>query len=152
MFKKFVCLCIFCFVNCFCFARQISFQIVQYNDILTEVSEESLIIEDKILQLLFSKGFIVTNSTASISKSVNDDESLYLSGIKEAFEGSSDYFIQIKLYFKNIVQETKTKNVLTKVDWVLARANTGTKISQNSVENPTDISMLILEEINKFTK
>ena len=82
-----------------CFANQISFQIVQHDDSLDSVSEDSMTIEDSVLNNFFEYGFIVTNSDAAISESAAQDERLYKIGQGEAFNGFSDYFVQIKLYY-----------------------------------------------------
>ena len=76
-----------------CFANQISFQIVQHDDSMDYVSEDSLVIEDSVLNNFFEYGYIVTNSDAAISDSAGQDEKLYKIGQGDAFNGYSDYFV-----------------------------------------------------------
>ncbi len=92
-----------------CFANQISFQIVQHDDCMDSVSEDSLTIEDSVLNNFFEYGFIVTNSDAAISESAAQDEKLYKIGQGDAFNGFSDYFIQIRLYYAR-TDETTSEN------------------------------------------
>ena len=96
-------LSLFCFISLlstFCFARQLCFQIVQHDSAAKELTEQSLTIEDEVLNSFFDYGFIVTNSNATISNSQNQDETLFETGLKDAFNGYSDIFIQIQLFFE----------------------------------------------------
>ena len=87
--------------SAWCSARQVSFQIVQH-DGPSELLEESLTIEDEVMNNFFDYGYIVTNSDAQVSSSEKQDEKLFNTGIGEAIEGFSDYFIQIKLFYNSI--------------------------------------------------
>jgi hypothetical protein len=97
--KRFCILTVLLASGALCFANQISFQIVQHDDSLDSVSEDSMVIEDSVLNNFFEYGFIVTNSDAAISESQAQDEKLYKIGQGDAFNGFSDYFVQIKLYY-----------------------------------------------------
>lgn len=135
-----------------CFAKQISFQIVQHDDRTDQVTEDSLIVEDEILAGFFETGYIITNSPTVVSQSEKDDLVLYNKAMGDAYEGSSDFFIQIKLYYKNSLKT---------IDWTLASVSTGRTIKESSLESSlafTDekglknISSELVSEIAKILK
>ena len=134
----------------FCFAKQISLQIVQHDDRTDKVTEDSLIIEDELLNGFFETGYIITNSPTVVSQSAGDDLILYNKALGDAFEGSSDYFVQIKLYYKNS---------LNTVDWKIASVSTGNTIKESSFESSVSvmdekglkkISSKLISEISKI--
>lgn len=143
------------------FAKQISFQVVQHDISTDAVTEQSLTIEDEVLNKFFEYGFIVTNSEAQISVSETMDEKLFKNGIGEAFNGFSDYFVQINLFYTR-TENTKTANAdLQKIDFAIANAKTGVKLASNSFENIKlehkkddlkKISSNLVNEINKALK
>lgn len=118
-----------------CFAKQLCFQIVQHDDAAKGVTEQSYIIEDEVLNKFFDYGFIVTNSDATVSSSQSQDDSLFTKGIKDAFNGYSDIFIQIKLFYERTEQNTSENSELKNIDFLVANAKTGTKIAENSLKN-----------------
>ena len=118
-----------------CFANQISFQIVQHDDSADNVTEDSMIIEDSVLNTFFEYGYIVTNSDAAISDSENQDEKLYKIGTNDAFNGYSDFFVQIKLFYERTEQTLVNSSDLYKIDFVIAKPKTGTKIAQKTISN-----------------
>ena len=97
-FKRVVIFSALLFSAALCFANQISFQIVQHDESVDCVSEDSMVIEDSVLNNFFEYGFIVTNSDAAISDSATQDEKLYKIGQGDAFNGFSDYFVQFYTY------------------------------------------------------
>ena len=145
-----------------CFANQISFQIVQHDDSAENVTEDSMIIEDSVLNTFFEYGYIVTNSDAAISDSENQDERLYKIGSGEAFNGFSDYFIQIKLYYERTDNTLSASSDLYKIDFTIASAKSGVKIAHKTLENLkvdrtkknnlTKISTDLVSQINKALK
>lgn len=153
-----------------CFAKQITIQIVQHNFATDKIEEASLIVEDELMDGFFSNGYIVTNAPAVISSSEEQDLSLYNVGVGDAYEDSSDYFVQIKLYFSNeknnkqVVVNPKAKSKLIniqKIDWTIASAVTGEKIKESSLNNENEemnaedlkkISSNLLLEIKKAIK
>ena len=145
-----------------CFANQISFQIVQHDDSNDCVSEDSMIIEDAVLNSFFEHGFIVTNSDAAISDSTAQDERLYKIGTGDAFNGYSDYFIQIKLFYERTEQTLTASSDLYKIDFVIASPKTGLKIAEKSIKdikiergkknNLAKISSDLVNQINKALK
>ena len=108
-----------------CFAKQVSFQIIQHDDRTQDVTEQSLVIEDELLNGFFETGYIVTNSPTVVSQSDEDDVVLYNKALGDAYEGSSDYFIQIKLFYNNALKQ---------IDWSIASAATGKIIKKSSIK------------------
>jgi hypothetical protein len=118
-----------------CFANQISFQIVQHDDCMDSVSEDSLTIEDSVLNNFFEYGFIVTNSDAAISESAAQDEKLYKIGQGDAFNGFSDYFIQIRLYYERTDETTSENADLCEIGFSITSIKTGKKIADKTMKN-----------------
>lgn len=158
--KKIVSLLAILFCTASIFARQISIQVVQHDDGMSEVSEQSFIIEDNLLNGFFDDGYIVTNSPAEVSQSQGQDETFLKKGLGEAFEGFSDYFIQVKLYYIREGSRDVNKANLDKVDLVVTSVKTGTVVKSSSIKNnagsrPDDlynISSNLLSEIKKAIK
>ena len=133
--KRFSILTVLLLCSSFCFANQISFQIVQHDDSLDSVSEDSMTIEDSVLNNFFEYGYIVTNSDAAISESSAQDEKLYKIGQGDAFNGFSDYFIQIKLYYESNEQTLTTSSDLYEISFTITSVKTGKKIADKSMKN-----------------
>ena len=133
--KRLSILAVLLFCGSLCFANQISFQIVQHDDSLDKVSEDSLTIEDSVLNNFFEYGFIVTNSDAAISDSAAQDERLYKIGQGDAFNGYSDYFIQIKLYYNRSEETENAAADLCEIDFSITSVKTGKKIADKSMKN-----------------
>lgn len=157
-------LSLFCFISLLstlCFARQLCFQIVQHDSAAKELTEQSLTIEDEVLNSFFDYGFIVTNSNATISNSQNQDETLFETGLKDAFNGYSDIFIQIQLFFEQNDENTTTNSELKSINFIVANASTGVKIAENKLQNIKlehkkndlqKISSNLVFQINKILK
>ena len=133
--KRFSILAILLISGTFCFANQISFQIVQHDDSKDSVSEDSMTIEDSVLNNFFEYGYIVTNSDAAISESSAQDEKLYKIGQGDAFNGYSDYFIQIKLYYQRSEETITESSDLYEIDFSITSVKTGKKIAAKSMKN-----------------
>jgi len=118
-----------------CFANQISFQIVQHDESADSVSEDSMIIEDSVLNNFFEYGFIVTNSDAAISDSTAQDEKLYKIGQGDAFNGFSDYFVQIKLYYERTDETVNNSSDLYEIDFIITSVKDGKKIAAKSLKD-----------------
>ena len=146
--------CIFVFFMIFgfcCYAGQISIQVVQHDKSQKNLSENSLVIEDELLTGFFENGYIVTNSPAITSDSKGSDEKCFSIGMNDAFNGYSDYFVQIKLYY------TGEKSDLSKVNWTLYSVSTGEKLEDNYIndfvmtkENKKDLHIVALQLISKI--
>ena len=113
-----------------CFAKQVSFQIVQHDNRCDKIAEQSYVVEDKLLNDFFEYGYIVTNSDASVSSSEDEDQNLLCTGIKEAIEGYSDYFIQVKLYYELIGGSQLV--CLRRINWVITNVLTGSTVTSKS--------------------
>ena len=139
-------ICGFC-----CYAGQISIQVVQHDKIQKNLSENSLVIEDELLTGFFENGYIVTNSPAMTSDSKGSDEKCFSIGMNDAFNGYSDYFVQIKLYYDG------EKSDLSKVNWILYSVSTGEKLEDSFInefvmtkENKKDLHIVALQLISKI--
>ena len=139
-------ICGFC-----CYAGQISIQVVQHDKIQKNLSENSLVIEDELLTGFFENGYIVTNSPAMTSDSKGSDEKCFSIGMNDAFNGYSDYFVQIKLYYDG------EKSDLSKVNWTLYSVSTGEKLEDSFInefvmtkENKKDLHIVALQLISKI--
>ena len=145
-----------------CFANQISFQIVQHDDSLDSVSEDSMVIEDSVLNNFFEYGFIVTNSDAAISESLAQDERLYKIGQGDAFNGYSDYFVQIKLYYERTAETLSASADLYQINFSITSVKSGAKIVDKTLKdlkfdrtkknNLVKISSELVSEISKALK
>ncbi len=146
-----------------CFARQISFQIVQHDLSCQNVTEQSNAIENEVMNCFFDKGYIVTNSEASVSESDGQDETLWQEGFGEAFDGYSDYFVQIKINYME--RESKMNGRLIKdvgsVDYKITSVQSGEDIgfdtiryelSESTKFDARIISSDIVKQINKAIK
>ena len=136
----------------FCFAKQIQLQIVQHDDRTDAVSEDSLVIEDELLNGFFETGYIITNSPAAVSCSASDDLILFNKAMGDAYEGSSDFFVQIKLYYTNSLHT---------IDWSVASVSTGKTIKESKFESSVkafdekglrSVSSRLISEISKILK
>ena len=136
-----------------CFAEQISFQVVQHDKRFKEITDEVLSVEDELLTRFFEKGFIVTNSPAVISESKNQTDLLWSKGLGDAFEGSSDFFVQVNIYLEEIEEsEIKKDVIINRVDWILANALNGETIESGSLKKVNNISNDIISKINNVIK
>lgn len=118
-----------------CFAKQVSFQIVQHDSSTDDVTEASLVIEDEILNTFFDYGYIVTNSAATVSASESQDEKLFKTGKNDAFTGYSDFFVQINLYYGRTEQTKTEQSDLQKVCFSVTSVKTGETFEKQSMEN-----------------
>ncbi len=151
--KTFLIFCIL-LLSGFCFAQQVSFQIIQHDTTSEEVTEQSFILEDLLVEKFFENGFIVTNSPTVNSNSELQDEKFWKSGLKDAKDGFSNYFIQIKLYF-NQNKKDDEKSILKNVDWSLVSTKSEKILKSDSVKinksNEDDL-FFICENIFKSIK
>ena len=141
-----------------CFAKQISFQVVQHNNSFDKVTEEALFIEDALISNFFDRGYIVTNSPADISDSEECEKKLWTTGVEDALNGGSDYFVQVILYFTEKRDNTINKNVmiLDKIDYSICLTGSLDFIAKDSlscnlrVYEPKDLTRIsknLMDEI-----
>ena len=133
--KRLLILTVLLLCGTLCFANQISFQIVQHDDSQDSVSEDSLTIEDSVLNNFFEYGYIVTNSDAAISDSTAQDERLYKIGQGDAFNGYSDYFVQIKLYYERTEQTLSASADLYEINFSITSVKSGKKIADKTLKD-----------------
>ena len=116
------------------------------------VKEDSLVIEDELLNGFFDTGYIITNSPAVVSCSASDDLILFNKAMGDAYEGSSDFFVQIKLYYTNSLHT---------IDWSVASVSTGKTIKESKFESSVkafdekglrSVSSRLISEISKILK
>lgn len=141
----------------FVFAKQISFQVVQHDESSKDVTEQSLVIEDVMMNSFFEKGYIVTNSVTVISDEAAN-ETLYKAGLKEAFEGYSDIFVQINLFYVYNPEAKKNNSCLEKINWTVTDTISGNKIDEKSIndikpftnnKDMDNFTAVLVNEINK---
>ena len=126
-----------------CFGEQISFQIVQHNKSVEDVSEEAYLVEDALISSFFDSGYIVTNSLASLSKNSRTDKKLWKIGAEEAVEGGSDYFVQIILYFTQNEGPAPKQDlmILESVEYKFSRTDS----LENTVEGKWDCNVELMD-------
>ncbi|MCR5063250.1 MAG: hypothetical protein K6A89_08210 [Treponema sp.] len=142
-FKKIIIALLIISGTSFCSAAQISFQVVQHDESAKDVTEQSYIIEDSLLTGFFENGYIVTNSPASIASTSGDDLKLFNTGVGEASQGYSDYFVQIRLYYGKAQSPSANYSELQKVEWDAVNTKNGNKIAADSIK---DLSVGIKEK------
>ncbi|MCI5606511.1 MAG: hypothetical protein SOT46_06585 [Treponema sp.] len=130
------------------FAKQISFQVVQHDESSKAVTEQSLVIEDVVLNSFFEKGYIVTNSATVVSEEP-ENEKLYKTGLKDAFEGYSDLFVQINLFYIYNPENKKNNSSLNKINWTVTDTKTGKQIDSESINDIKPFANN--KEMNNFT-
>ena len=59
----------------------------------------------------------------------------FKTGIKDAFNGFSDIFIQINLFFEQNDENTANNSELKNIKFIVANAATGIKIAENTLQN-----------------
>ena len=69
--KRLSIIAVLLFCGSLCFANQISFQIVQHDESLDSVSEDSMVIEDSVLNNFFDYGFIFVFNFNTVSMIVS---------------------------------------------------------------------------------
>lgn len=144
------------------FATQISFQILQNDQSCDEINDKSYDIETYVLDGFFERSFIVTTSQSCVFESEEESSSLWKSGLGEAFEGSSDYFVQIEVFYKSDENARKPVAMIDKISWKLANVRTGLIMDSQTVtdiikkENGSEdlgaISLNLVKNINKSIK
>lgn len=137
----------FFFISMTCFAKQVAFQIVQHDGTHENVSEQSFVVEDTLLNSFFEYGYIVTNSAASVSGSEEQDALLLGEGIKEALEGFSDFFVQVRLYYTVI---GSSQNVcLKRIEWSITSLDNSKVLVQKAFDVQKDY--LTNDELQKIS-
>ena len=133
MTKKLFAFFVLFFSLVFCYAEEISFQVLQIDSSSDDVYEQTLIIEDQILEFFFDKGYIVTNEQAVVATKKTSD-SIQKRALQFAESGGSKYFICLQLNYnagspaKNIVQLSNLKSV----NWTAINISTNKKVASGT--------------------
>ncbi|WP_027727834.1 hypothetical protein [Treponema sp. C6A8] len=115
------------------FARQISVQILQQDNASEEITEKSYDIETFVLDGFFERNYIVTTSEASMFNTDAEALDLWKAGLGEALNGSSDYFVQIEVYYINDGSVRKAESKIEKIVWKVASVKTGLVINSETL-------------------
>lgn len=122
------------------FSASLAFQIVQHNDSLKKICLSAYVIEDEIMNYFFENGFVVSNSSAEVSFSAEDDQRLWSDGYYGAASGAFDDFVQIHLYFaKNANDEGKVAlSLIDTISWKIISVKSGKCLeeSKKSIGKP----------------
>ena len=112
-------------------ARELAFHVVQHNGSLETVSEQTLMIEDIVLDYFFNRGDIVTNEPAEAVKADGDAAS-YKKAFSDAADGGAAYFIQLRLYYVAETSSDPASIALSNIDhvtWTVTEVQSGKKIA-----------------------
>ena len=108
-------LCLFfCLVAMPLSATTISVQIVQMDDANEDVTDSSLIIEESIMDYMFSQGYIVSNSPIIYSKEKAQNGMIV--SLEDAINGSADYLAYVTLYFDRNNSPAGEANLLSNIE------------------------------------
>jgi len=118
-------------------SKELSFQIVQHNNTQEKVCEQTLVIEDKMLDYFFSHGNIVTNEPAAAVKD-GSDEIVWKAAFAAAAAGGSQYFVQLRLYYDTEAATNPESVALSNLDYV-----TWTITDVQSGENLVDMKDIV---------
>lgn len=129
------------------FTKQVSIQVIQHTSAKEAINEMTLIVEDALLNGFFEYGYIVTNSKAAISSNKSDDQKLWSIGLGDAYEGSSDYYVKIDLFYKLEKVDIKEIYIINKVEWNLSSVNTGENIKKGTIITETEDAYVISSEL-----
>lgn len=125
-----------------CWCTELSFQVVQHNNAQEKVCEETLVIEDEILDYFFSRGNIVTNEPAAAVKD-EGDEAVWKTAFADAAAGGSKYFVQLRLYYDTTASTDPESVSLSNLDhvlWTITDVQSGKTLSD--MKNIVDKSAL----------
>lgn len=103
-------------------ATTVSVQIVQMDDSYGDVSGSSLIIEETIMDFMFSQGYIVSNSPIIYNK--DKAKNGMKVSLEDAINGSADYLAYITIYFDRSNSSMPEGNILSNIElaqWKLIR-------------------------------
>ncbi len=113
---------LFCLVALPLGATTISIQIVQMDEAHGDVTDSSLLIEESIMDFMFSQGYIVSNSPVIHNKE-KAQNGMVLS-LEDAINGSADYLAYITVYFdrkKSVAAEANLLSNIELAQWSLVK-------------------------------
>ena len=103
-------------------ATTISIQIVQMDDAHDDVTDSSLIVEESIMDFMFSQGYIVSNSPVIYDKTKAQNGMIM--SLEDAINGSADYLAYITVYFDRKQSSAAELNLLSNIkqaQWSLVK-------------------------------
>ncbi|MFA6856628.1 MAG: hypothetical protein WCR31_05405 [Treponema sp.] len=130
--KRFVAAVLVLFFTFTCWSAELSFQIVQHDSVQEKVCEQTLVIEDEMLDYFFSRGNIVTNEPAAAVKT-GGDETVWKTAFAGAAAGGSRYFVQLCLYYDTAAStnpEAVSLSNLDYVTWTITDVQSGKTLSE----------------------
>ena len=113
---------LFCLVAVPLSATTISIQIVQMDDAHDDTTDSSLIIEESIMDFMFSQGYIVSNSPVIYDKTKAQNGMIM--SLEDAINGSADYLAYITVYFDRKKSSAAELNLLSNIkqaQWSLVK-------------------------------
>lgn len=149
-----------------CFSAEISVQIVQHDNALDSVGEQTLVIEDEILDYFFSRGYIVTNEPAVAAKDGTDDE-VWKTAFSDAAAGGAQFFIQVRLYYDTAASTNPESVALSNIDyvtWTVTEVQSGKtiadmkgivdkqKVGNDDADSVKEYAATIADQIQKVLK
>lgn len=105
-------------------ATTLSVQVVQIDNVHNDVTDSSLLIEESVLDYLFSQGLIISTSPI-ITDSAKSDTG-YAIALNDARSGSVDYLVYISVYYDLDSSTAPEENVLQNIgsaQWQLVRVS-----------------------------
>lgn len=117
-------------------ATTISVQIVQMDDSYVDVSDSSLILEESIMDFMFSQGYIVSNSPVIYNK--DKAKNGIKMSLEDAVNGSADYLAYVTVYFDRRNSSIPEGNILSNIElaqWKLIRVR-GKQQLDSGTETP----------------
>ncbi|MEE0133840.1 MAG: hypothetical protein U0I22_08605 [Treponema sp.] len=103
-------------------ATTISVQIVQMDEAHGDVTDSSLLIEESIMDFMFSQGYIVSNSPVIYNKEKAQNGMII--SLEDAINGSADYLAYITVYFDRKKSTAAEANLLSNIElaqWSLVK-------------------------------
>ncbi|MBO7174585.1 MAG: hypothetical protein J6V57_02425 [Spirochaetaceae bacterium] len=97
-------------------ATTISVQIVQMDEAHGNVTDSSLLIEESIMDFMFSQGYIVSNSPVIYNKEKAQNGMII--SLEDAINGSADYLAYITVYFDRKKSTAAEANLLSNIELV----------------------------------
>lgn len=105
-------------------ATTLSVQVVQIDKTHNDVTDSSLLIEESVLDYLFSQGIIVSTSPIITGSSAGDTG--YAVALNDARSGSVDYLVYISLYYDPDSSSAPDASILRNIgsaQWRLVRVS-----------------------------
>jgi hypothetical protein len=123
------------FLAASCWSTELSFQIVQHDNVQEKVCEQTLVMEDEMLDYFFSRGNIVTNEPAAAVRD-GEDEAVWKTAFADAAAGGSQYFVQVRLYYDTAAStnpESVALSNLDSVSWTVTEVQSGKKLADMNI-------------------